>query len=344
MTDLAVGQRVWWHHTPSLKLCGSIVEPGDRPAVRQHGRSELIHLDADQLHVGTPDGWHRLSGYVPEPERLSPHGALKLLKSPQRFDYDRSHPSAPTKAFEMGHAVHRLVLGEGEELAVLDPAVHGLKRDGTLADNPAATAGWKTAVDEARANGQVPIHIDEFATATAMADRVHAHPEAGPLLADGHAETWLYATEPETGQPIRLRTDFMTWRDGRLWILDYKTMKDASREAFRKDAYKFGYYMQFVFTITAVRALELGDGPPVMVFVCQEKDPPYDVAVYEMDVDFWRLGVQRMHAAARLFQHCTALGEWPGYPPKIQSVGPPAWAFRDDWDNSILTDDNKEDS
>lgn len=261
------------------------------------------------------DGVHTHFDYVPDPDRISPNGAKKLLppSTPAKFDYYRRHRQKPKREFDFGHLVHLFVLGEGEQVAPIDAPNYNTK---------AAQA----ARDKAYADGLVPVLPQQMDTAIEMARVVHEHELAGPLLKDGDAEVWLYATDPETGQKIRLRADWMTWRGGRIWVADYKTCVDANPKTFGRKAYDFGYHLQFAFSVVAARALEIDDAP-AMVFICQEKEPPYLVSVNELDADAFSLGRADMIRAAAIFQQCTATGVWPGYSPEINSVSLPPWAF-----------------
>ena len=40
-------------------------------------------------------------------------------------------------------------------------------------------------------------------------------------------------------------------------------------------------------------------------------------------------GAELAHRARALYAHCTATGEWPGYPPEVALVSLPPYAFRD---------------
>lgn len=274
-----------------------------------------------------PDGVHTNFDYRSDPARLSPNGAKKLLTpgGPARFDWERRHPRKAEPKFDMGKLVHRLVLGAGEEIAPIHFPNYNTK-------------AAQEQRDKAYAEGMIPALTHQFDTAVEMARIVHEHPEAGPLLAGGDAEVWLYATDPETGQKIRLRPDCMNWRDDRLWIIDVKTTGEkADRNTFSRKAYDFGYYLQFAFSVVAARALEI-DEQPAMVFIVQELNPPYLVAVHELDADAFRKGRDDMTRAIRIFQECTHTGFWPGFPDDVQPVSLPPWAFRGDWNEPIYDD------
>ena len=112
---------------------------------------------------------------------LSSTGIRKLLDCPARFDWDRRNPPQPTAAMELGTAAHRLVLGTGAELAVIDAPDW-------------RTKAAKESADEARAAGKLPLLTHEHAQVLDMAAALRGHPHAGPLLTGdgGQSEQSLF--------------------------------------------------------------------------------------------------------------------------------------------------------
>lgn len=324
-----LGQRVWFNHAKDLRTYGTVEVVDDGIGVRVDGDRDLTY-NIEGLHA-LDDGVYPPSfGYTPDPNRLSPNAAKKLIQpgGPAKFDWERRHKKPSTPAFDFGKVAHHLVLGEGDQFSVLSPEIHGLKKDGGIADNPRATATWKQAEAAARAEGFTPIHSDDYAKAVAMANAVHAHPLAAAYVAQGDAEHWLYATEPETGQGLRMRADWMTQQD-RLYVVEYKTAADANPNVFARKAYDFGYHIACAFAVTCARLLELDESPAYLTIV-QEKEPPYLVSVCEFDMDAYLLGRKQMQQAIQTYQRCMETGEWPGYDQTIHSISLPPWAFADD--------------
>lgn len=328
--SFAINDRVWWRTTPHCVLIGTVKEldTDTTIAVKPDDDPDLLYLDVEQLQLVAemPDGIYPLMDYHSNPARLSPNAAKKLLEpgGPAKYDWERRNKRPSTPAFDFGKVAHKLVLGEGDKFKVLHPEIHGVKKDGAVADNPRATSTWKQAEKAARAEGLTPIASDEYLKAVAMAGAVHAHPLAHKLLNDGDAEHWLYATENNQG--FRLRPDWMTQSEGRLHLIEYKTAASADPNVFERKAYDFGYHLAFAFAVTAARILEL-DEAPAYVYVVQEKDPPYLVSVCELDADAFKLGREHMRKAIEIYQQCMDTGVWPGYGEGIHSISLPAWAF-----------------
>lgn len=269
-----------------------------------------------------------MSSYHADRTTLSASGAKLLLppSTPAHFHWRQTHAQAPKAHFDFGHVAHKLVLGEGDELAILDPQIHGLKKDGTVADNPAATATWKEAVARAREAHEVPIHVNDYHKALAMAQAVGAHPEAARLFADGVAEMSLYSEDPESGIRLRGRADWITKIDGRMTIVDFKTAATAEPLQFSRAAAQYGYHIQAAWYRRLAQLLEL-DADPQFVFVVAEKTPPHLVSVVQFDEEAMEEGARLMRQAIDTFKHCTANDVWPGYDTGITPISLPAWAI-----------------
>lgn len=273
---------------------------------------------------------------------LSSSGARLLLPPgcPAKFKERMDCPPKPSRVFDFGHLAHSLVLGKGAEFTVLDPEIHGLTKDGSVAANPRATATWKAAESEARESGRVPVHVDEYAKATAMAARILTHPMAGPLFQEnGRAEVSIYADDPVTGVRLRARPDWM-FDDNRLVLVDYKTTVTARPDDFARKAADYGYHQQGAWYIDVAALAGLGDDA-AFVLVAQEKEPPYLVSVLEFDAEAIEEGRRRNRQAIDLYARCVERDEWPSYPgtDDIVSISLPPWAIGGGPTIADLTDD-----
>src|SRR5690606_26383137 len=97
------------------------------------------------------------------PRRPRPRGKPVVDRRPARFRYEQAHPPAPRPHFDFGTAAHKLVLGVGPELAVLD------------------YPDWRTkaareAAREARERGAIPLKRGDYEQIQAMAAALRAHP------------------------------------------------------------------------------------------------------------------------------------------------------------------------
>lgn len=158
--------------------------------------------------------------YHADKTSLSSSGARKLLEpsTPAHFRYEQDNPPAPTKTFDYGNAAHKLVLGNGPELVVIQ-------------HDAWTTKAAKAEVAEARERGAIPLKQHEMDMVTAMAAAIRKHPLAAALLdpAYGAPEQSGFWIDGPTGIRRRVRFDWLpSIQSGRLIIPDYKTAADAS--------------------------------------------------------------------------------------------------------------------
>jgi hypothetical protein len=330
-TPFDPGDRVWWWHLPRLERRGKIVSVGAHLVGVRDDDSELIYLDPQHLHkelIPPEDGIYTGItdiAYHSDRGSLSSSGARALLapSCPAMFRHAQRETRKPKRYYDIGHLAHRLVLGEGSEIAVLDPAVHGLKKDGAEADNPRATATWKQADAEARARGEVPVHIDDYRTAEAMAAKVREHPVAAALFeADGQAELSGYWHDSESGVRLRVRPDWLCELGGRVFAVDYKTSTSAHPGHFAKSAAEWGYHVQQAWYVDGLAAHGIDAD---FLFVCQSKTPPFLVSVMRIDPAAVDLGRRRNRQAINLYAQCSADDHWPGYGDTIHTVSLPSY-------------------
>lgn len=252
--------------------------------------------------------------YHGDPDSLSQSGAKLLLRSPALYRWRLDNPQPPSDTFDFGHVAHRLILGAGADVEVVE---HDSWR----------TKAAKEAQEAARAAGKVPVLTGDFERAKALADAVHSHPVAGRLFSDGEAEVSAYYDEPETGVRMRARFDWLRANA----IVDLKTAADASPSGFAKSAANYGYGMQARWYQRVLDAN--GGGWVPFVFVAVEKEPPHQVGIYTIGAlddpavttEWEAIGDADVDRALRLYAHCRDTDTWPGYPDRITTLEPPRW-------------------
>lgn len=245
---------------------------------------------------------------------LSSSGARRLITSTPRKFYEEMTTVRPyNPAFEIGHAAHTLMLTVGDPFEVVD------------ADSW-RTKDAKAARDAALQAGNTPLLAKEYAQVRAMADAILDHPVAGELFTrnDTTSEQSLYWKDEQTGVACRARPDLAV-NDWSL-IVDYKTTLSADPKEFAKSIAKYGYHQQQAWYCEAVETLT--GIRPEFVFVCQEKTPPYEVSLIQLDADAVRIGGRLNEDARSIYAACMDSGVWPSYPTSVQVVGLPAWALR----------------
>ncbi|MFI0900613.1 PD-(D/E)XK nuclease-like domain-containing protein [Streptomyces sp. NPDC020983] len=283
----------------------------DTPTVHPAWRGPGLY-SADEISL---DDYHR--DIVPGGS-LSSSGARKLLapSCPALFKWERDNPPAPKPQFEYGTAAHKLILGEGPDLVLVD------------VDDWRTKDGRQQAAD-ARAAGAIPLKRDDYEQIHAMADALRRHPVAGNVFdpAGGTPEQSLYWIDPITGVTCRARPDWLpNPGKGRLIIPDYKTTRDASPDAIAKAIHTYGYHCQAAWCIEAARALDLADRDAVFLLVFQAKTAPYLVTVVQIDALDLRIGHAKNAVARDIYRQCTDTGHWPGYSDAVEIIPQPEWA------------------
>ncbi|MDP5310465.1 PD-(D/E)XK nuclease-like domain-containing protein [Streptomyces poriferorum] len=250
---------------------------------------------------------------------ISSTGLRKLLNPgcPAQFKYDRDHPQPHKKEFDLGHAAHLLVLGEGPELEVID------------------APDWKKVAtrelrDEAYADGKVPLLRKDHDMVQAMAEAIRQHPLAGPLFQPGigTAEQSIFWTDPATGVRCRIRPDWLKQLPGLTLCVDYKTIKAADPDTVSKAIRDHGYHQQDPFYIDGIWAA-LQPEDVRFIFVFQSKVAPYLVTVRELADQNRDIGRAKNERALRIYADCEATGIWPdwtGPVTDIPTISMPTWA------------------
>jgi hypothetical protein len=248
---------------------------------------------------------------------LSSTGARELLKpgGPARFRHAIDNGTLEVRReFDLGHAVHTLVLGSGpwpERVSAEEWRTKAVKEE----------------VAAIRAEGKIPLRPSDCDAAWAMAAAVKGHPLAKKLLGDdrtggGWAERTLLWVDND-GVRCRAKVDWLR-RDG---MVDLKTTQDASADALSKSAHNYGYAIQAAFYVRGFLAVDGPFGPdPFFVHIAVEKTPPYLVHVNQLTERALAWGDRQVSQALEIFRDCTAAGHWPGYPlDEITDIDLPAW-------------------
>ena len=142
---------------------------------------------------------------------------------------------------------------------------------------------------------------------------------AKQLLIDGQPEVSVYGQDVGTGLQVKGKLDYL---DGDR-IVDLKTVGvgGASPAAFTKQIANFRYHLQ------AAHYLDLAQAK-TFIFLVVEREPPYQIGIYELDDDALAEGRWLRKKALDTVAFCRAANSWPGYTPnKPQTLSLPAWAF-----------------
>ncbi|WP_306357425.1 MULTISPECIES: PD-(D/E)XK nuclease-like domain-containing protein [unclassified Nocardia] len=264
---------------------------------------------APGLYSGVPE-----AVYHGDRNSLSSSGARRLLKvTPWRWKFEQDNPDPPTDAFDLGTAVHTIVLGTGAP--VVDSGY-----------DKWSTNDAKAEVARIRAAGGIPLRPKDFATAHAAAANVMAHPYAAQLFASGVPELTAYCRDPETGVMMRARGDWVHWTGECSAVIgDLKTSSESGPNDFEWSVDKFGYHCQQDW-YQAVFGENGIDTAFVFIVVCTA--PPHEVYVVELPARAVELGARRNRRALDIYAACSAVDEWPTHATGLLPIDLPERAYR----------------
>jgi len=263
--------------------------------------------------------------YHADTSAISKSGLDLIHRSPAHYyaaklDPDRPAEKKDTPALRFGRAFHTLVLEPDlffQEYAVLPEKVDRRTKAGKEA--------W--AEFEAELGGREALTAEDGQRLGAMAAAVRAHPAAKLLLSDGVAEQSAVWDDFMTGARCKCRMDWWRGRRGRgpqRIAVDLKTTLNASRFAFRKSVVDYRYHVQAAFYSDGWKAVT-DDEVRAFLLIAVEKDPPYGVAVYQLDEELVEAGRRAYMADLALYASCVERGEWPAYSSEVEVLDAPAW-------------------
>ncbi|MDF2916593.1 MAG: hypothetical protein K0S70_810 [Microbacterium sp.] len=247
---------------------------------------------------------------------LSASGMKQILRSPKHYLQSRAE-RVEKPEFDVGHAVHALVLGVGAP--IVEVPADMLASNGAL-----STTRAKEFVAQARSEGKVPLKPATFQRVNGSVESVLGNPKARRLLErPGYTEVSLFARDPETDVPLRGRLDRLAGQT----IIDVKTTVDVQTHVLRRVVESFNYDLSME-TYRFLHELVTGEvaEPAVLVFV--EKEAPFDVRVVRLGDEWIDGGWRKMRKAIATYRECITSSVWPGVDEQdgpIEELSPPSW-------------------
>lgn len=273
---------------------------------------------------------------LPMPDYLAAHGVSQsqlkhLARSPAHLREYVDHPKPSTEDQIIGTITHVAVF----EPHRLETSCH-VKPENYQNDkgdwrkwngNATVCKDWIAARQD-----KPIIPQKKFTDVLGIRDAVARHPAAALALKTGKAEQSLFCEDPETGLQLKCRAD---WMSGNAFV-DLKTCLDASREGFARTVAQRGYDLQAALTMDI--AAILGLGKEHFLFIAVEKEPPYAVAVYELDAESIEIGRQKYRRLLWKYVACVSEDRWPAYSQNIERLSLPAWAKKAEFNAMLLED------
>jgi hypothetical protein len=275
----------------------------------------------------------RLLDCTPAQYHADPTGGIALSSSIAKILLDRSSlhawyahpklgagPHEATAAMNRGSIIHKLLLGKGAEIAIINH------------DDYRKTAA-KEERDAALNAGRIPIKIGDYAEISSAAEAIRARLNDLGFDLGAMGSLVEQAIEwDEEGQhgPVRCRAmmDWVNVASGQ--ILDVKSIEDGSEESAARAVFRYGYHLQSAAYRSALDTLrtEHGlDGASTFTFLFCELEPPYGVLPAKLSGAFQEIGQSRWRAAVRKWEHCLINNDFPGYARETVRLEPPGWAL-----------------
>lgn len=232
-----------------------------------------------------------------------------------------------TKATDRGGLLHKLLLGKGAEVQIVD------------------APDWRTkaarhARDDARENGRIPVLAKDHVEAMSVAQAIECNlEEQGVTLSTGHSEVaMLWREQAEHGDIwARAMLDHMVLQDGLCVAQDLKTVRSAHPDSCLRSVINYGYDVQAEAYVRAVEKVYPEFAGRVRFrFLFAEYEPPYAVTVAELDALMWERGRRRWREAVETWSHCLHTGEWPAYATEPVTLWAPAWLLRREEEESAV--------
>jgi len=227
----------------------------------------------------------------------------------------------PKKVYDYGTALHCAILEPDKyNDFVVVPPVNVLSKSGSKAGNKYKE--W-----EAAQGDKLIIKQDVQDAITRSVENVFdnpAHIEAKELLTGGYSEVSVFWEMSDSGLPVKCRPDHLP---GGAIVTDLKSCLTADPVGFGKQAYNLKYHWSAFLTLNGLNTITDFYHADYR-FVCIEKEPPFDLAVYKMPHDLLQLASTELLPVIMHYQNCLEKNEWPGYPGETQMLTFPKWATK----------------
>lgn len=272
---------------------------------------------------------------LPMPDYLAAHGVSqsmlkKLARTPAHMKYAVDHPTPSTPDQILGTIFDTAIFSPEslETCCHVKPANYtNMKGD---------TRKWNGNANECKdwiaARQDKPIISQpDFSAVLMMRESVLNHPAAALALETGGGKS-LFCEDADTGLQLKARPD---WLSGNV-ILDLKSCEDASKDGFSRAVAKWGYHVQAAFYLDVCAALNLGKEH--FFFIACEKEPPYAVAVWELepaDIETGRSTYRRLLAR---YLDCVVDDKWPAYSQNVEKLSLPTWTAKAEFNAMLLED------
>lgn len=276
---------------------------------KEVGRARILDVSEDE-YFDDP---------CPTPSLSKSIGHVLIRKSPAHAAL--LHPKMgaykdeSTRAQNDGSIIHKLLLGKGADVAVIDAADFRSKAAREDRDN-------------ALALGQIPIVAEKYAQLEAAARVIRQNIEAldGVGELTGVPEMAIEFLEDGNVGDVLCRCRLDLWQPDRARIVDIKKIANIEEKTITRQIFDYGYAMQDAAYTAAVEKLYPAlAGRVEFLFLFVELEPPYSVVPKRLDGAFREIGDRQWKRAVALWEQCMLTGRWPPPARFITDAMPEPW-------------------
>ena len=222
-------------------------------------------------------------------------------ENPLKFWFWNVNPERPEKA-----STPAQVLGSATHYAILEPEKFKSEVVKEPKINRRTNAGKEEAAAfEEKNKGKTILKADDYRMVMGMQEAVRKV-HADMLSTISQTEVSIFATID--GANVRARMDAIS--PG--CIIDLKTTDDASYKGFLRSVQKYRYDVQ-AGLYSALYTAWKGKKPSAFWFLCVEKKSPYSTAIYKLDDDYIRHGLETFYSWLDIYIKCRDENKWPDY-------------------------------
>lgn len=236
-----------------------------------------------------------------------------ILRSPAHYLAYTKEDHAPTRAMELGTAIHQ---------AILEP---NLFKDNAIVKPKFSGKGARDAEDQWLMShaDKLILKQDDMDIVDGILNSITHHALVSKLLAHGAAEESYFWIDEETGILCKCRPDYL--REGHI-IVDVKSTIDASPDGFPTQIARMKYHVSAAYYLDGVSAV-IGQKFDDFLALAIEKESPYAMCVHRLDSGAIDAGRMLYKKALKSLARCRETNHYPAYAEKIVTSSLPSWAF-----------------
>lgn len=250
-------------------------------------------------------------------------------KSPAKYFYEHQRiEEEKTEALRLGNLIHLALLEPDlfNKKYVVLPEFTGKTKKGEYSTRCEEARQMKADWLNSLPAGTVVIQSqDEFDRIQRITESVLKHPDSKRLFQYGFAERSGYFRDPETGILCKFKPDF--FNESIMALIDFKTTRDCSIDAFERAIEEYQYGLSLAQYCLGIELIT-GKQVEFPTFICVEKEPPYECAIYIADDEVMKKGRCDFRLYMNQLKDCLTKNAWPGGQALSQMISRPKWAIK----------------